>query len=40
VSGLGAVLTGAQLATFEERAGRLGLPYRRDGERLAFTLRR
>lgn len=40
VSGVGSVLTAAELAAFEERARRVGLPYRRDGASLAVKLKR
>lgn len=40
VSGVGSFLSGKELAAFEARAARAGLPYRREGPRLALTLRR
>jgi len=39
VSGVGSFLTPDQLARFESLAQAVGLPYRREGEALAFTLR-
>lgn len=40
ISGVESLLSGPQLAAFEERARRVGLPYRRGGDRLAVTLKR
>jgi pimeloyl-ACP methyl ester carboxylesterase len=39
-SGVESLLSGPRLAAFEERAKRVGLPYRRGGDRLAITLKR
>jgi pimeloyl-ACP methyl ester carboxylesterase len=39
VSGTGSFLTGPALAAFERRADEIGLPHRRDGARLAMTLK-
>ena len=39
VSGVGAFLTAEQAARFEAFAQAIGLPYRRDGARLAMTLK-
>jgi pimeloyl-ACP methyl ester carboxylesterase len=39
VSGVASMLPPAQLAAFEARAREVGLPYRREGARLAVTLR-
>lgn len=39
VSGVSSFLTAAELATFERRARQAGLPYRREGKTLAFTLK-